>query len=162
MKLADSLCSASTYPIAAALLLAFTVTQAVRAETVVPMPIHLESLEQVESKGLCFISQCEEYGANARLQPAELAQLNSWRTSDRPWARALSWVCDANGSCVNSTANNRLPLTKLSAALNDPAAQVRALALTRLDTKRRGIICADATALGKSRSAQCRFCPVSC
>jgi hypothetical protein len=138
MKRTHSAWPASIYFGAAALCLVFAIAQPVKAMMMVPTPIHLESLEQVESKGLCFISRCEEYGANARLQPAEIAQLNSWRSSDRPWARVLSLICDPDGNCFKAAANNRLPMTKLASALKDPAAQVRALALTQLDLHSEG------------------------
>ncbi len=120
-------------------------------------PMMLETVGDIESNGLCLISGCQNFASMARLQKDEARQLISWHTDPRPWARALSWLCNSDGWCAmqNGLADSkasvyagvgaskanllvRLPLTQLAAALKDPAAQVRAAALLRLDLNSAG------------------------
>ena len=129
------------------------------AEMLIDLPVHLATVAEVQSRGLCLISGCANFASMASLQQDEARQLLSWRTDPRPWARALSWLCNSDGLCAmqNGLADTkttataytlarvvkanlivRLPLTQLAIALKDPAAQVRAAALLRLDLNSAG------------------------
>lgn len=138
----------------AAALFALSFAHASFAEMLMPMPINLESLADVEAKGLCLIADCEDFGASVRLQPSEIAQMTLWKTDSRAWARALFWLCNADGYCAKPNDQAvptsawgelnapipakenlivHLPFSQLSVALKDPSPQVRAAALMRID-----------------------------
>ncbi len=138
----------------AALLFALSVAPASFAKMLIPMPINLDSLANVEDKGLCLIAGCDDFGSSVRLPPHEVAQMPLWKTDSRAWARALFWFCNADGYCAKSNDQVppvgawgeinvpipakenlivHLPYSLLSSVLKDPAPQVRAAALMRMD-----------------------------
>ena len=138
----------------AATMFALSIAHASFAMMLMPMPINLESLASVENRGLCLIADCEDFGSSASLPPHEVAQLPLWKTDSRAWARALFWLCNADGYCAKPNDQARptsawgelnapipakknlivhLPFSQLSAALKDPSPQVRAAALMRID-----------------------------
>ena len=143
----------------AALLFALSVAPASFAEMLVPMPINLESLASVEASGLCLIADCQDFGSSVRLPPHEVAQMPLWKADSRAWARALFWFCNADGYCAKPNDQVppasawgelnapipakenlivHLPLSLLSSVLKDPAPQVRAAALMRMDLSSAG------------------------
>jgi hypothetical protein len=115
------------------------------AEMMAPTPIDAES---AAVSGVCLLEDCRQnWQFSDRLSAERHRQLQA---DPRPWARALSTLCEIDVHCPPTHFNLALkhsepiflPYSTLKRALEDHDAPVRAMALMRLDLASAGAVAA--------------------